>query len=164
MRERSARIVGSPDVRFDAKVDRLGPIAANRPDLGRCWLWLAGLTRSGYGTFRLSASEQRRAHRYAWERVNGAVPDGLELDHFACDRRDCCNPAHVRPVTHQENMARGAHARKTHCPAGHPYDEFNTLVTNGRRNCKTCRADWQRRYRARINSPTTHPGSRRVNT
>lgn len=27
---------------------------------------------------------------------------------------------------------------KTHCPAGHPYDEENTYVKNGSRNCRSC--------------------------
>lgn len=31
-----------------------------------------------------------------------------------------------------------AQAARTHCPAGHPYDETNTSRTRGRRVCKTC--------------------------
>lgn len=29
-------------------------------------------------------------------------------------------------------------AARTHCPAGHPYDETNTIRTRGRRVCKAC--------------------------
>lgn len=31
-----------------------------------------------------------------------------------------------------------ANASKTHCPQGHPYDEANTYVRDGRRNCRAC--------------------------
>jgi hypothetical protein len=31
-----------------------------------------------------------------------------------------------------------ANAQKTHCPAGHPYDETNTRVSRGRRVCRLC--------------------------
>jgi hypothetical protein len=47
-------------------------------------------------------------------------------------------------VTHKENNARSnspsaLNARKTHCPAGHLYDEANTYVDrDGRRHCRTC--------------------------
>lgn len=48
--------------------------------------------------------------------------------------------------THVDNMAdmvgHGNHhsARKTHCPAGHPYDAENVQLINGRsRHCKTCK-------------------------
>lgn len=130
---------------FEAKVDRNGPTPKHRPDLGPCWLWTGLLGDSGYGVFR-----RMRAHRWVYEQENGPVPPGLELDHFACDRRDCVRPTHVRPVTHLENMRRGAHALKTHCPQGHPYDEANTFLYAGRRNCKTCKAQRQRDYRAKM--------------
>lgn len=44
-----------------------------------------------------------------------------------------------------DGAERGAHQKaKTHCPAGHPYDEANTLVyADGRRRCRTCRRKWR---------------------
>lgn len=133
----------TPRERFDAKVDKNGPLAKNLPDLGPCWLWTAYRDSKGYGSF-----DNRRAHRWAWEAEHGPVPVGLELDHFACDNRGCVRPTHVRPVTHKQNMERGVRAMKTHCPYGHPYDETNTFVYDGRRNCKVCKAERQRKYRA----------------
>jgi hypothetical protein len=38
---------------------------------------------------------------------------------------------------------------RTHCPQGHPYDEANTLLTAGRRFCRTCGRDRQREYARR---------------
>lgn len=142
--------------RFDAKVDKNGPVARNRPDLGRCWDWLGRPDPKGYGAF-YADGRTRKAHGWAWESKNGPVPEGLELDHFACDRRICANPDHVRPVTHLENMQRGAHARKTHCPKGHPYDERNTFVYDGRRNCKICKAQRLRNWRAKQRALGLYP-------
>ncbi len=31
-----------------------------------------------------------------------------------------------------------AQALRTHCPAGHPYDEVNTSFSSGRRHCRAC--------------------------
>jgi len=41
-----------------------------------------------------------------YEYFKGPVPDGLELDHL-CRVRSCCNPDHLEPVTHKENIRRG---------------------------------------------------------
>ena len=126
--------------RFDAKW-------IPEPNTG-CWLWTASTRRGGYGGF-WSGGKTVRAHRYAYERWVGPIPDGLELDHL-CRNPTCVNPDHLEPVTHRENTLRGetiaaANAAKTHCPQGHPYDERNTYVyPNGRRNCRTCDRDRDR--------------------
>lgn len=40
-----------------------------------------------------------------------------------------------------DRVANGNHheANKTHCPIGHPYDDANTYVFNGKRHCRACR-------------------------
>lgn len=76
-------------------------------------------------------------HRLMYISLIGPVPPGLELDHL-CRNRWCCSPLHLEAVTHKVNMERGAHALKTHCPQGHPYDEANTYVHRGERQCKRC--------------------------
>jgi len=39
---------------------------------------------------------------------------------------------------------------KSHCPAGHPYDEANTYVNpRGGRSCRICRRESRRRWRVR---------------
>lgn len=119
--------------RFWAKVDTsAGPDA--------CWLWTSH-TRNGYGQFKLDR-RQTPAHRWAYEAMIGPIPKGLQLDHL-CRVRNCVNPKHLEPVTHQENIRRGmagAHwAAKTHCPQGHPYSGENLYVTPGEKRRRMCR-------------------------
>lgn len=95
------------------------------------------------------------AHRATWVAANGRqVPRGLVLDHL-CRNKWCCNPDHLEPVTHAENIARGwpdraaICAAATHCPRGHAYDERNTRIDhNGFRRCRTCVLQLQREWRA----------------
>jgi len=68
-----------------------------------CWLWTAGLNGGGYGKYTDTETWKTYiAHRYAWEKLVGPIPDGLDLDH-RCHVRRCVNPAHLRPVTTKQN-------------------------------------------------------------
>lgn len=71
-----------------------------------CWVWTGNFQTHGYGTITVDG-KGRVAHRFRWEKVNGPVPDGLELDHL-CRNRACVNLDHLEPVTHAENVRRGA--------------------------------------------------------
>ncbi len=76
--------------------------------LGRevCWPWRASLDRYGYGQFKpVYGASPLRTHRVAWGIFTGQeVPYGLDILH-SCDNPKCCNPAHLRPGTHDDNMA-----------------------------------------------------------
>lgn len=118
---------------------------------GSCWIWTGHCTSNGYGTF----FDRRtiKAHRWAYEHWVGPIPDGLVLDHFACDTPPCVNPMHVRPVTRRENTLRGdgpaaQNLAKTHCKRGHPFDEANTLHRQDGRQCRVCVNVQQARRRA----------------
>lgn len=132
-----------PDERFWPRVDAFGD----------CWEWTGRRNKDGYGRFDVTAHGAVYTHTYAWEALVGPVPEGLELDHL-CRNPACCNPDHLEPVTRKVNTLRGygpsaRHARKTHCPAGHPYDQSNThLDTRGQRNCRACGRVRARQYRA----------------
>jgi len=108
-----------------------------------CWVWRGSRTKAGYGQFNLKWENGKsvivRAHKLAYELLVGNVPDGLELDHL-CHNRACCNPAHLEAVTHEENLRRAFERnRKPKCPAGHIYDEENTMTDkNGYRFCREC--------------------------
>lgn len=112
-----------------------------------CWLWTGTKTKDGYGSinFRRKSS---RAHRISHLLFKGEIPPGLTIDHL-CRVRSCVNPKHLEAVTLQVNCSRGDfktnshHAKKTHCPSGHPYDEANTLrvlLPTGKfgRKCRAC--------------------------
>lgn len=78
-------------------------------------------------------------HVHVYVYFRGPVPEGLELDHL-CRNRACCNPDHLEPVTHLENVRRGeSHGKETCCPQGHPYEEGNLYKDKlSRRYCRTC--------------------------
>lgn len=134
--------------RFYTHVNKMGPVAANRPDLGRCHIWTGGDCR-GYGIF-WAGGTSHRAHVWIYKQEVGEIPDGKPLDHFACDRTLCVNYDHVRPETHRVNILRSrnraaVNAGKEKCPEGHDYDEANTRInSDGARECLKCRRKQQR--------------------
>ena len=84
-------------------------------------------------------AHNQTAHRIAWFDANGPVPDGLTVDHM-CHNRRCVNIDHLRLLTLSENAKANIYSLRTHCPAGHPYDEANTYRQPTRPNARRCRA------------------------
>lgn len=80
----------------------------SKSDRGRpneCWPWKAFIHPDGYGMFimpRTFTRRTRRAHRVAWEIVNGEIPDGLCVCHH-CDNPPCVNPSRLFLGTHKQN-------------------------------------------------------------
>lgn len=89
------RVFGDDARRFWAKVDASGS----------CWMWTASTNGGGYGGFTIRGT-RTGAHRYAYERMVGPIPEGMDLDHL-CRNRRCVRPSHLEPVTRSENVARG---------------------------------------------------------
>lgn len=111
---------------------------------GDCVIWAGRRDADGYGR-----TNGCLAHRVAYERRFGPIPDGLQLDHL-CRNRACVNPEHLEPVTHAENMRRSAPAQKTKCSNGHAYDDLNTYIRpTGQRDCRVCIRERQARHKAR---------------
>jgi DNA-binding XRE family transcriptional regulator len=45
----------------------------------------------------------RKAHRWMWSTINGAIPSGMVIMH-KCDNRRCINPEHLQLGTIQDNV------------------------------------------------------------
>lgn len=111
-----------------------------------CWEWKGFRNASGYGKFR-DDGFSHQAHRWMLRAVGRPAPAFMETDHL-CRNRGCVNPFHLDIVTRKENVLRGEspaakHARKTHCPRGHEYNETNTH--RNAKNERRCRQCWRRK-------------------
>jgi hypothetical protein len=112
-----------------------------------CIEWTGARDQDGYGRVNFQG-KWRGAHRVAYERARGPIPEGLVIDHL-CRNRACINPSHMECVTSAENTRRGREATKTACIAGHPLFGSNLFIESGRRRCRECcRTRW-RAYRLR---------------
>lgn len=92
---------------------------------------------NGNGYYRLR-STNKYAHRTAYEKAHGPIPDGLVIDHL-CRNTACCNPDHLEAVTQRVNVLRAdsvvaRNARKDACDEGHPF----AYRANGSRWCPIC--------------------------
>lgn len=124
-----------------------------------CWQFTGALNHGGYGIVQRGARGEGtdRAHRIVYREEVGPIPAGMTIDHLCMNPR-CVNPAHLDLVTRAENARRqaaagrarggGRNRAKTHCPAGHAYDEENTHVHAGRRHCRACGRERARQRRA----------------
>src|SRR4029077_7308465 len=106
-----------------------------------CWMWTGRVSpTTGYGLWSWR-SKTKNTHVFVYELLMGRVPDGKEL-HHRCRNRRCCNPDHLEALTRSEHRKLEPHTngyeKKTHCPAGHPYNDENTAWYSNRRHCRTC--------------------------
>lgn len=90
--DRPACRKGSPAERFWKSIDRTG----------ECWAWTGTIYPNGYGSHSIKG-RSNLAHRFAYSLIVGPIPEGAHLDHI-CHNKSCVNPAHLRPVTHKQNV------------------------------------------------------------
>lgn len=76
--------------------------------------------------------------------LDGCHNNGIHADNRLTNLRWDTRSSNMRDA-----VAHGTHfsTSKTHCPAGHQYDEENTYVWNGQRRCRACGVDRTRRWR-----------------
>lgn len=132
----------------------------NPEPMSGCWLWSGGCTPKGYGVFWGDRGREY-AYRFAY-RILVAEFSEEQIDH-KCSNPYCVNPDHLEPVSGRENLSRTrergrgfvpppTHGHETHCPKGHPYSGDNLYIRpNGKRECRECLRDQQRRRTRRRN-------------
>ena len=100
----------------------IGALLANRSQItpSGCLEWTRGRDWDGYGLVRVEG-RSCRAHRVAWELVNGPIPTGLVVMH-RCDNPPCINIDHLVCGTVAENnrdlqlRGRSSDRRCENCP------------------------------------------------
>lgn len=65
-----------------------------------CVLFPGNLDKDGYGKV---GRRSLRAHRVAYEKFVGPIPDGMVVMHI-CDQPACINTEHLRLGTQRENI------------------------------------------------------------
>lgn len=115
-----------------------------------CLEWRGGKTSAGYASIRWNGRTDY-GHRIIYQELKGHIPNGAVIDHL-CRNRGCLEIAHLAVTSRGENVLRGVsppaiNARKTICPQGHPYDEQNTCVSDGKRYCRPCARNKMRNRR-----------------
>ena len=86
------RIYATPEESFAARTSADGD----------CVVWTGTETGNGYGIISVPG-RQMLAHRYAWERENGPIPEGMDIDH-TCWNRLCVKVGHLRVATRGQNL------------------------------------------------------------
>jgi hypothetical protein len=103
LRSGSTRSCGCLKAEAESPQDRI----RNRVDIDEstgCWNWRLRVDRNGYGRIMDTTTRTfESAHRYAYRAFHRAIPEGMFVLHM-CDNKRCCNPAHLFPGTHQDNM------------------------------------------------------------
>ena len=106
-----------------------------------CWLWEKAIVK-GYGQLKVKGKSVK-AHRLSYALFVGPIENGLLVCH-KCDTTQCVNPEHLFIGTVKDNKldeikkGRNHNLKKTHCIAGHEFNEQNTRLRHNQRKCRVC--------------------------
>lgn len=101
-----------------------------------CWVWRGHKNADGYGIFYRTRTKAEKAHRVAYELLEGAIPDGLQVLHH-CDNPACVRPGHMFLGTQPDNMADMVQKGRQRIPNG----EINPRAILTEEQVKAIRAD-----------------------
>lgn len=145
-------------------LNRLGLLKALRNytvNSDGCFIYNGSKNSDGYAnsTMRINGKcKPYKLHRAALAIKLNVQHENILLACHMCSNRNCINPNHLYNGSDQSNVNDSiddkthislVHKAKTHCPQGHEYHRLNTVINNGLRSCKTCRADARIRYNKR---------------
>ena len=94
-------------------------------------------------------TQMTTAHRAAWVRAKGQIPEGMTVDH-TCKQRRCVRIDHLRILSNYDNArrTRGRDWPLGQCINGHPDSELRQ-EPSGRIRCQPCKKAAQARYVAK---------------
>lgn len=114
-----------------------------------CTEWIGPKNALGYGTVHWGKRRSWMVHRLVYAAHHGPYDPWLDVRH-SCDNPGCLNIDHLSLGTRSDNMRdsvdrkRSKNAKKTHCPAGHPYEVYGRKFKAASskygewRHCKAC--------------------------
>lgn len=108
-----------------------------------CHLWRGSLNSSGYPT-HWGGGRPRQAYIVAWERCNGPLPEGKEVDHL-CRRILCVAPYHLEAISRNENQRRkfwSHRSQQVACLNGHDLKIHGRRTPEGGVVCRICSGVW----------------------
>lgn len=138
------------------RVSSHGRVESVRRHGARGGLISVAIANTGYPTvslFRDGEHVMRQVHALIAAAFFGPRPPGMEVRHLDGNKLHCVvsNLAYgTRSENQRDRLRHGTHhqANKTYCPQGHPYDEANTRRSSGRRDCRACHRESDRKRRA----------------
>lgn len=109
-----------------------------------CWEWTGAGEPYGHITTGVSdLPRQIKAHRAMFWIVNGYLPPVVR---HTCDNPPCCNPAHLEPGTHTDNMRDMAERGRSSGAKKQLKHGTQAGYSRGCR-CDGCRTAWRERMR-----------------
>lgn len=114
MPDKNSTRPGPAPVPASERIDKLTVIGTE----DQCWIWVGAKNRDGYGII-WDGKTYHMAHRVAYERAHGPIPEGLVVRH-SCDTPQCCNPAHLSVGSAADNSRDMVDRGRSLKGEGHP--------------------------------------------